>query len=60
MEKYRNETRPGQCLAVSHTAWVEEPGSLVRQSSSGGVTNNPPFAKIVVVRVLRLLRNTQW
>ena len=24
-------------------AWVEEPASMVRQSSSGGATNNPPF-----------------
>ncbi len=27
-------------------AWVEEPVSVVRQSSSGGVTNNPPFLKM--------------
>ena len=44
----------GQCLAVGHTAKsvqpvparVEEPVSLVMQSSNGGVTNNPPFPKM--------------
>ncbi len=27
-------------------AWVEEPISQVRQSFSGGATNNPPFPKM--------------
>ncbi len=36
---------PISCKSVQPVpARVEEPVSLVRQSSSGGATNNPPFA----------------
>ena len=42
--------------------WVEEPVSPVSQSSSGGVTNNPPFPKmpgiLLPVRVPPQAENT--
>ena len=38
---------PISCKSVQPVpARVEEPVSLIRQSSSGGVTNNPPFPKM--------------
>ncbi len=46
----RDTILSGQCLAVGHTATVparvEEPVSSVRQSCSGGSTNNAPFPKM--------------